>query len=141
MNKTIYNKLIKLEEQGAVEYDITHRGGTYGVRIDDALKIAGTTREELEAAGAHLPVRLGAFCNYLGGGVRGAVTGISVQDMLDHNVPEKVAKKLGALIEAAKVRYIELENGMNDEEDANGEPNWDAMATNAARKAGTVSAY
>lgn len=134
-----------LENDRKVDYDIGYRGGHYTIDASDALYIAGFTGDYDEKCAIleSLPGKIGAGCNYLGGGLRGAIVGTvgSADEFVKHGVPEKYAQKLFLLVKAIKQRYEDIENGMNDEYDAYGEPNWDAIGTNANRRAGVTSAY
>lgn len=116
---------------GAISYDIGGRGGYVGIDSDC---VAGM----LEVDSYYLPNKVGAFCNYLGGGLRGSVC------VSSHAVPD--ADKIDlvdALAEACRRAYYDCENGsgMNDEYDDDGEPNWEAIGTNASRGAGIARAY
>lgn len=125
------NTLDELEALGIgnTTYSVGGRGGYcgfYGSSIAEHFKI----REEL-------PNKFGCYVNYLGGGIRGAITPSDF-----YKVTSATKKKLLTALAAACVRvYENLEGDMNDEEDEDGETNWDALATKAARAAGTVSAY
>lgn len=132
--KKIYKKLIALENDGKVDYDISHRGGHYGLSRGDVSDLLG-----LGGYADMLPGKVGAFCNYLGGGLRGSV---SVSDY-DKAMPKKYAKRIDAYLAACHLRYLELESGagLNDETFPDGDTNWDAIGTNASRKAGIISAY
>lgn len=113
-------------------YDIGHRGGYFGY-------YGGEVARVLDVPEGMISDKCGAYCNYLGGGIRGAVTGSGYSKDLS------AAKQ--ALVKAfqdACVRvYIALENGtgLNDSEYPDGDTNWEAQATAAAWRAGTVSAY
>ena len=80
-----------------------------------------------------LPRKFGVYYNYLGGGVCGALQLSTFGD----EVGVRKAKLLTELTKACKRVCEYLEGDENDE----GEVNWDAVATKAARKAGIVSAY
>jgi len=122
-----------LEDAGKVDFDISYRGGHYGLSRNDACELLG-----IEGGNAdYLPPKVGVYCNYLGGGLRGAIVGGGY----DKKLPAKYAKKVDAFVAACKLRYHEIENGLNDEVDENGETNWDAVGTNASRAAGVVSGY
>lgn len=113
-----------------LQYEIGGRGGNVGFSGE---KLA----ELLEIEENWLPRNYGAYCNYLGGGIRGSISGSGYSP----DIPTRKARILDELAAACKRAYINAENGMNDETDENGETNWDAVATNASRKAGVVSAY
>ena len=124
-----------LEDLGALDlgldYSVGGRGGYVGLW---ASKVA----EHFNIPVNYLPRKFGAYCNYLGGGIRGAIMASS----FSKDVPEKKARILEALAEACKRAYENAENetGMNDDYE-DGETNWEAEATKAARKANLVSAY
>lgn len=115
-----------------VQYEIGGRGGYVGY-YNESISI------HLKVARHLLPSKFGAYTNYLGGGMRGAIT----TSTFNTSITGRKAQLLTALAEACKRAYqnAEDEAGMNDEEDEDGETNWDAKATNAARRAGIVSAY
>lgn len=115
---------------GNVYCDISHRGGGVGL-------YASAVAEHLNIPVSYLPRYVGAYCNYLGGGMRGAITSGGYNTA----VSKAKAKILDALQDAAKRVYLNIEGDANDEVDDDGEINWDAKATNAARRAGVVSAY
>ena len=117
---------------GNVIYDIGGRGGNMGFYSSAVARCFNINPEML-------PEHFGAYCNYLGGGVRGAVA----TSTFDSKISKGKAKLLSELAEACKRAYLDLENenNMNDELDADDEINWDAMVTRAHREAGIVSAY
>jgi len=117
---------------GNVVVDIGYRGGGLGF---NGLSLAAS----LNISAEYLPRNFGAFSNYLGGGVRGAIAASGYSE----EVGGKAAEFLDELSKAAVRAYEDAENesGLNDEEDEDGETNWDAAATKAARNAGQVSAY
>lgn len=119
---------------GAISYEIGGRGGYVGIDSDC---VAGMLDVDADCFGL-LPVQVGAYCNYLGGGLRGSVC-VSNHGIQD---PEK-AELIDALAEACRRAYYDCENGsgMNDECDDDGEPNWEAIGTNASRRAGIERAY
>lgn len=110
--------------------DISYRGGGVGVYSEGLCNLLGLLSNQL-------PRSYGAGCNYLGGGVRGAI----FTSGYDDNIPSNKAEFLDAFGEAMKrvYRSIEDEEGMN--EDSEEEPNWDARCTKASREAGIKSAY
>ena len=118
---------------GKVEYEINHRGGGLGFLASDVVVALDGKISESD-----IPRKYGCGCNYLGGGVRGAVT----VSGYNKSVGASVAKILDALAEACKRAYINAEDeiGFNDDYE-DGETNWDAEATRASRVAGVVSAY
>lgn len=117
---------------GRLIIDISYRGGGVGFS-------GSAVASHFKIDTSDLPRNFGAACNYLGGGVRGAITGSG----FNRNLPERKVKLLTALQDAMVRVYesIEDENSLNDEVDEDGEINWDAKATNLSRNAGIVSAY
>lgn len=118
---------------GNVHCEISYRGGILGFSGSDVA-------DHLNIPENYLPAKFGAYCNYLGGGIRGA---IQTSGFYDKDIDKKDAEYLTELADACKRVYlnIENENALNDEEDENGSVNWDAVATNATRKANIKSAY
>ena len=59
------------------------------------------------------------------------------------DLPAKYAKRIDAFTRECKNRYLEIENGqgLNDEEDAEGNTNWEALGTQRSRLAGVKSVY
>ena len=117
---------------GQVIYDIGHRGGNLGFS-------GAAVAEHFDLDSGLLPRNFGAYCNYLGGGIRGSVSAST----FSNQITGRKAKLLIALGEACVRAYksVEDENGQNDEEYPDGDTNWDAVATKAARNAGIQSAY
>jgi hypothetical protein len=140
--RAVVRALSHLEETRSLLVDIGHRGGHFGARTPEVLTalwptLSPTLRDRLTSS---LPPKIGALCNYLGGGVRGAVVpSARLSDFISHGVPVTRARVLAAFANACVDRYIALE-GLEDQ-DEDGTPDWDAIATNAARRAGVVSAY
>ena len=121
-----------LQEIGRILVDIGHRGGKVGIYSD-------IVSEELNIPSHLLPRMIGAYVNYLGGGLRGSI-------QISSYSSEIVGKKkelLDLLLEACVRVYEDIENesGLNDEEYEDGETNWDALATKMSRQAGISSAY
>lgn len=133
-----YKFVLELEDDGRVDVEIGHRGGFIKIPSTEVFSMFDIPDKYFDS----VPSYIGAGCNYLGGGVRGSIfsTG-GASEFESHGVPKTYAKILGKVGDALKQRYEELEGGMNDEEDTDGETNWDAMATNASRRAGVRSAY
>lgn len=117
---------------GRVYIDISHRGGGIGFYGSDIA-------ETLKMDEYSLPNKFGAGCNYLGGGMRGAIFAS------DYNkeITGKTADLLDAIASKCVQIYEDLENEdqMNEEMDEEGDINWEARGTNASRSAGVVSAY
>jgi len=117
---------------GDVYCDISYRGGGLGFYASDVASAVGVSEEDL-------PRNFGAGCNYLGGGLRGAIFASD----FNPKVSGRKRQLLEELADACVRVYENIENDahMNDEEDENGETNWDAKGTNASRNAGIISAY
>jgi|688.fasta_scaffold175372_4 hypothetical protein len=121
-----------LQEIGRVLVDIGHRGGKVGLSSD-------IVSEELNIPSHLLPRMIGAYVNYLGGGLRGSIQTSSYSS----EIVGKKKELLDLLLEACVRVYenLEDESGLNDEEYEDGETNWDALATKMSRQAGISSAY
>lgn len=117
---------------GKPHIDISHRGGGVGF---SAQQVATT----FNVHNGYLPRYFGAGCNYLGGGVRGAIFPSTFSPI----IKGAKAALLNELAAACVRVYNSIENDadLNDEQDIEGDINWDAKATNAARAAGIKSAY
>jgi len=112
--------------------DISYRGGTLGFNSD---KIA----ELVEVDEDLLPTKFGAYCNYLGGGLRGSITFSDFSE----DISTQKTNLLNAIGEAIVrcYNFYEDETGLQEEEDENGEPNWENIGSNRSRQADIVSAY
>lgn len=111
---------------GRLSYDIGHRGGFVAFYSKDVCDAWGIPYDQL-------PSKVGVYCNYLGGGVRGAVIASQYEWMTN----KSKARKVAALIEACRRAYLNAENEIfGDEQDE-----WNALATEAARQAVIGSAY
>jgi hypothetical protein len=121
-----------LQEIGRILVDIGHRGGKVGLSSD-------IVSEELNIPSHLLPRMIGAYVNYLGGGLRGSIQTSSYSS----EIVGKKKELLDLLLEACVRVYEDIENesGLNDEEYEDGETNWDALATKMSRQAGISSAY
>lgn len=126
-----------LTENSSIDYDIGGRGGYLTVLSETVFDVLNIPEKYLNC----VPRKIGAGCNYLGGGVRGSVFTVSADEYIQHGLPKTYAIKLRKAGEVLVNKYLEIENGMNDEVDEEGETNWEAMATNASRRAGVISAY
>lgn len=117
---------------GNMIVDMGGRGGGLGFRGADVARA-------LDLDEGMLPRSFGAGCNYLGGGLRGSIfpSGFSKA------VTGEKAEMLSELAKACVRAYENAENdsGMNDEQDADGDTNWDALGTKKCRAAGVRSAY
>jgi len=123
-----------LEDQDVIDYEISYRGGNYGISAQKFIE-RFAPEEDIEAL---LPGHIGAYCNYLGGGLRGAIC----KSDYAKETPARIAKMVDNFVSLCARRYAELEEEMllNDEGEAD-DPNWEAMGTNACRRAGIVSNY
>lgn len=123
---------LKHTKIGMLSWDISSRGGYVGFFGSDVAKFLS-----LEAT--LLPHKVGAYCNYLGGGVRGSI----VASEFSRFIPEDKAEVLYEISDACIRAYknAEGESGMNDDIDEDGDTNWEALGTQAARDAGIESAY
>lgn len=116
----------------SLDWEISYRGGGFGVWGSDLAKYLHIDENDL-------PRKFGCGCNYLGGGVRGAIFPSGYNENIKS---AKVKEFLDAFSEACirVYEYIENEDNLN-EDGEDGEPNWDGRATKASRRAGIVSAY
>jgi hypothetical protein len=110
---------------GRIIMDINPRGGYLGFYGDDV-------GAKYEIGVELLPYKYGAYCNYLGGGVRGKI----VASDFSRNIPSEKAEILKVLGEACIRVYKKLEASTL----GNSDP-YDSLATEAARESGIVSAY
>lgn len=132
-----------------LDYDVSYRGGYVGF-------IASAISKQFNIDINLLPKKIGAYCNYLGGGVRGTIAGSDYNE----RITGRKRIVLDAIIEACKRAYLNLENGygMNvkfergfnaefedafegEFENEETEMNWEEYATKEARKQMIVSAY
>lgn len=108
--------------------EVSYRGGGVGFSSHDAEKY-------LNIPSNFLPRHNGVYCNYLGGGLRGAIS-------FSNYSPKITGRKkqlFDAILKACQRIYLYLESPLNEEID--GETNCDAIGTAAARRAGIKSAY
>ena len=112
--------------------DISYRGGTLGFYAKTIARFADVD-EWL------LPNKFGAYCNYLGGGLRGSI----VASDFDSKIKGYRRDWLEALGDAIVrlYNYYEQEENLQDDEYPDGETNWDNLGTKANRQAGVISAY
>lgn len=129
------------EAHNRISYEIGYRGGHYTMTAELALELVGIIGDYFDEYLELLPENFGVGCNYLGGGLRGALMATGNQDTFqDKGFSKVIATKLAKLAEACKNRYLDLEGAMNDEENE-GETNWEAVGTNAMRAKGVIRAY
>lgn len=123
---------LKELELGNPIYDIGDRGGHLGFSGHKVAEKVGVNQ-------MYLPKNYGVYCNYLGGGIRGALT----PSGFDVMITGRKKQLLEALAEACKRVYndIELELGLFDDTDEDGETNWNNVATKKVRESGIVSGY
>jgi len=127
------------EEEGKIHYDIGYRGGGIGINSRWlAFEIGGFVNEDYDPyyLEARLPRYFGAGCNYLGGGVRGAIFSSDFDDAIWEEYP-KIAKLLYEIGKLVVKKYKEAEDSLNLEE----YDIWGVEATERARQLGIVSAY
>jgi hypothetical protein len=106
---------------GRLSYDIGGRGGHVAFTSRDVSEAFGIRYEQLTS-------KVGAYTNYLGGGIRS-----SVMQSEFHRIKDKRKQRLvEELTLACKRAYLNAEDEMhlNDEEYEDGDINWDAKATN-----------
>lgn len=139
--KKVNEAIGNLVAAGKVDYEVSYRGGHYGFDsgyvVDELFpQISDEVREKILD---FMPRKFGAACNYLGGGLRGAIFASD----FDSKMPEKYADPLRIFARVCVTKYKEMEDEMhlNDEEYPDGETNWEAMGTNASRNAGIISGY
>jgi len=135
--KEIKQKMLELEDKNKVDYEVSYRGGYYGLSANDFVNEFIAEKDYTISIVDYLPEKVGVYCNYLGGGLRGAIVGGGYGKEL----PLKIKKIIDSYTKVCKQRYLEIEGRFNDEVDEDGEINWEAKGTNACRKTGIVSAY
>ena len=121
-----------LKTIGRVQVDIGHRGGTLGISSQ-------VVSEKLGIPSQLLPGMVGAYVNYLGGGLRGSIQTSSYSREVVGDKKELLDLLLGACVRVYE--NLEDESGLNDEEYEDGDTNWDALETKMSRMAGISSAY
>ena len=128
------NTIEDLEELGLgnLTVDIGGRGGKLGFNGHNVAC-------HFEIDENLIPDKVGVYCNYLGGGIRGAICAGGYSDTLS----KRKAKIMDELSNACERAYenAEAECGLLSEEYEDGDTNWDNIATKSARKAGVKSAY
>ena len=138
---TVQEIVQNLENENRIQYEISHRGGTYGAKAGDVVSALFPTLSDDKAAEIAnlIPNKTGVYVNYLGGGLRGSIC----RSDYAKSLPAKYAKRIDAFTRECKNRYLAIENGegLNDKEYPDGDTNWDAIGTNRLRAAGVKSAY
>jgi len=112
------------------DIDVSDRGGKIGCHGSDIADFLGVDENQL-------PPKLGVYCNYLGGGVRGAL----IRSGYSPAISGEKKVLLDALLSAIERIYLSCEAPANEEHLDDGEVDWNAVATYAARNAGIKSAY
>lgn len=142
MSKITISQLNKIEtledlealqdELGRLDYEIGYRGGHLGFNGNNIAGYIGVDESDLSNG-------YGCGCNYLGGGLRGSIFASGY----NKEVTGRKAQWLNALADACirVYNWIEQGEGLQAEEDADGETNWDNVGTKSSRNAGIVSAY
>jgi len=106
---------------GRVYCDISYRGGGVGFYQEDVAR-------HFDIANEYLPGKFGAYCNYLGGGLRGGIC----ESGFSNKVEGRKARLLEELLKACVrvYEYIEKESYIEDD-----------VMTGIARVKGVKSAY
>ena len=112
--------------------DISYRGGNLGFYGSFIAEFVGTDDWLL-------PNKFGAYSNYLGGGLRGAIVASNYNSSIT-GVKADLLNAIGKAIIRA-YNYYEAGDGLQDETDENSEINWENLGTNKSRQAGVISAY
>ena len=117
---------------GRVQYEVGGRGGYVGFSGTSVSETFGIPEWQLTG-------KVGAYVNYLGGGLRGGVA-TSEYDRVEGKRKIRLVEEL---LEACRRAYINAEDeiGLNDEEYEDGDTNWDAIGTSRVREAGITRAY
>jgi hypothetical protein len=112
---------------GELDIEISHRGGHLGYLGQDVAQSLGINW-------GLLPRKVGAYVNYLGGGLRGSVCTGGYSE----KITGKKKELLDELLAACARAYMNAENdcGLNDDKYPDGETNWEAQGTKAMRAAG-----
>lgn len=136
--KNMRELLVRMEGDGRISYEIGHRGGWY--RTTSSTLVEELFRKHSPASRAlmleKMPQNFGAFCNYLGGGIRGAVCRSSFSEEL----PKSIKAKLDDFGKECVRRYLELEREWLDSGDAFTDE-WNEEATRKVRANGIISAF
>lgn len=126
--------------------DVGYRGGTLGMYSENLIKefiapIIGLDYDEIAEIHSWLPTKIGCYCNYLGGGIRGSVSKSDYDVLIGEKYPE-VKELIDGYLDLCLEFYEKIEEDANlNDEDYDDDINWDAVATNNVRKAGIKSAY
>ena len=87
---------------GRVYCDISYRGGGIGFYQEDVARY-------FEIANEHLPGKFGAYCNYLGGGLRGSICVSGFSDRV-WEISKKTGRLLEELQEACRRVYANIDS-------------------------------
>jgi len=121
-----------LEVDGFDIADLSYRGGTLGF-------YAKTIARFCDVDDWLLPDKFGAYCNYLGGGLRGSINKSDFSDEIKGYRRDWLDALGDAIVKC--YNYYEQDAGLQDEEDEDGETNWENIGSNRCREAGIKSAY
>ena len=112
--KTLKNKIADNFdiESNIIECDVSYRGGTLKVNVSDAFPRLLNERAESNEY-ADIELVMGAYQNYLGGGIAGAIVGASMFEPSELNASEQ--KTFYALKERIKKYFYDVNNGGGDE--------------------------
>lgn len=123
------------KDNNLIYYNISRRGGGIGIyRKDLAELISKHFDIDVEWLAVRLPKYFGAGCNYLGGGVRGAIYPSDFDKSIYEEYPE-IAEVLEEIADLAIEEYERIEEEILEEDE------WSELATKEARKRGIISAY
>jgi len=106
---TVQEIVQNLENENRIQYEISHRGGTYGAKAGDVVSALFPTLSDDKAAEIAnlIPNKTGVYVNYLGGGLRGSIC----RSDYAKSLPAKYAKRIDAFTRECKNRYLAIENG------------------------------
>lgn len=121
-------RVVAHEHDMTLLYDI-------GGRCQHIAFYASDVALEMGIDAGQLPNKVGAYSNYLGGGIRGAICVTET-----HRVSDNIKRGLvDELSEACRRALINAERDLYDDDDD--DAYWNRLGTEAARRAGIVSAY
>lgn len=93
---------------GRIYCDISHRGGGIGFYSDDVRNYFDNFGLYIDSV--DLPNKFGAYCNYLGGGIRGSICVSGFNDKLWQKGTKRIARLLEELQEACRRVYENIDN-------------------------------